>query len=52
MTMKNISTSGGLNMWDLMHKCCELYSQINPFVVLNLLNVMITNSKFINFAFF
>ena len=33
-----------------MHKCLEVYSQINPFVVLNLLKLMITGKKFINFA--
>ena len=38
-------------MWDLMLECLELYSQINPFVVLNLLNFMVTNNKFINSAF-
>ena len=39
-------------LWDLMHECLELYGQIDPFVVLNLLNFMITNNKFFNFAFF
>lgn len=39
-------------MWDLMHECFEIYSQIKTFVILNLLHFMIANHKLINFAFF
>ena len=37
-------------LWELMHGCLQLYSQINHFMLLILLNFLIRNSnKFINF---